>query len=101
MTFSSLLILFQCPWAFSFTARNSGVLRTAILLTGAGVPSDGFTVHKRGVELKNLLAMNAIFLSPTAHAQKVMKKKNKQLELRKMKCLLLWNSYLYKSNSYK
>ena len=85
MTFSSLLILFQCPWAFSFRARNSGVLRTAILLTGAGVPSDGFTVHKRGVELKNLLAMNAIFLSPTAHARKVMKKKKKKSNLNLIK----------------
>ena len=60
ITFSSLVKDFQGPFAFSPNARNSGVVRAVVASSGAGVATVIFKLDKRAVELKNLLAMNAI-----------------------------------------
>ena len=60
ITFSSLVKDFQGPFAFSPNARNSGVVRAVVASSGAGVATVIFKLDKRVVELKNLLAMNAI-----------------------------------------
>ena len=68
MTFSSELKAVHGPAALAASARSSGVVRAAVPLTSAGVARDGLRLLNLAVELKNLLATNAI-LSYIAHAQ--------------------------------